>query len=126
MSRCSDRTASRASSPDGSGPAASNANWSADNSSQRNSVTSFLSLTRVDDSRLHRARIVDLLVEVVEVLERLVHDRLPLQLSDLIPVQGVNLFFLRVEERNHLGILLGRHAVAAIQPLAHRLEVQPR
>src|SRR3954466_12670722 len=122
MSRCSDRVASLAARPDGSGPAASDASWSADSSSQRKSINSRLAEARVDDVVLRGARIVDRLVELVEVRQRFVDDLRTEQLAHRVVVERVDRILLRVEQREHLRILLGRHTVSAIDALAHVLD----
>ena len=92
--------------PGGSGPEASAASWSADRSSQRNSVMSravgqsFPSSpaeTCLHEVRFHVARVVDRLVEIVDVLGGFLDDIGLEQLPDFVMVQRVDGVLLRVE-----------------------------
>src|SRR6185503_12147001 len=88
------------------------------------SVSAGASDAGFDYGPLGRARIVDCLVELVEVAQRLLYRAAVHQLSDVVIVERVDLrlFFVEQRERSREGVWLG--AVAAKQSPAHVGQVQ--
>src|SRR5262249_26045359 len=65
-------------------------------------------------------RVVDRLVELVEVRQRLLHGALGQQLPDRIAIERVDGILLGIEERESLLELGRRNAVPAIESVSHR------
>src|SRR5258705_13701004 len=88
------------------------------------SVSAGTSDAGFDYGPLGGTRIVDCLVELVEVLQCLFYGAAIHQLSDVVIVERVDLRFFLVEQRERPGVGIGTGAVAAEQSPAHVGEIQ--